>query len=88
MTPPAISNCPTDIPQQFQTNQSSTPISWLEPTADDNETPTPMIKRTRTHEPGEKFTNGTTIVTYTFTDDARNTATCAFIVSVKCKNYY
>ena len=53
-------------------------VTWTEPTATDNSGMTATI--TQTHQPGDSFPVGTTQVTYTFTDQAGNRATCQFEV--------
>jgi gliding motility-associated-like protein len=40
------------------------------------------VTLTSSHQPGDRFPQGTTTVTYTATDDAGNTATCSFDVIV------
>ena len=55
-------------------------VTWTDPTATDNSGITPTV--TQTHQSGDSFNVGTTMVTYTFTDMAGNQATCTFSVSI------
>jgi uncharacterized lipoprotein YddW (UPF0748 family) len=56
-------------------------VSWTEPTATDNCTPS-LVYFTRSHSPGDAFAVGTTTVTYLFKDDAGNTKSTSFDVVV------
>ena len=56
-------------------------VLWTEPTAIDNSGVTPAV--TRSHQPGESFPIGTTIVRYTFTDQAGNFEICSFDIRGK-----
>jgi HYR domain len=78
ITPPAITGCPTNISVSLSSG-CSTAVSWTAPTATDN---CGDVTLTSTHNPGHTFAKGTTLVTYTATDDAGNTATCSFNVTV------
>ena len=55
------------------------PVTWTEPTAVDE---TSAVSVSQTSSPGNAFGLGTTVVTYTFTDDAGNSAICAFAVTI------
>jgi hypothetical protein len=82
VTPPVIADCPADI--TFYTEDGdpaicSQTISWTEPTATDN---CALASFTSDYNPGDAFPVGTNTVTYTATDAAGNTATCAFEVTV------
>lgn len=77
VTVPVLSNCPSTI-YRITTGDYSIG-TWTAPTATDN-CSTPNI--TSSHESGDTFYTGTTIVTYTATDEAGNTATCTFEVIV------
>ncbi|XP_072013682.1 uncharacterized protein [Amphiura filiformis] len=77
---PVISGCPNDIEVQAPAGSTSTPVGWTEPTATDNSGVEPTVVRTRV--PGSSFNVGTTLVRYTFSDQAGNTASCTFNVIV------
>ena len=55
-------------------------ITWAEPSALDDSGVTPVL--VQTHQPGDTFDVGFTIVTYTFTDGSGNSAECTFIVTI------
>ena len=56
-------------------------VTWTEPTASDKCNGT-LTYFSRSHAPGETFTNGKTNVYYVFKDAAGNTSTCTFSVTV------
>lgn len=79
-TPPVIAACiSTDIVGVADAF-CGTSVSWTPPTATDN---CGSLTLTSSHEPGATFSIGTTVVTYTATDDAGNISTCSFNVIVK-----
>jgi hypothetical protein len=78
-SPPVFSGCPANITVTPLLNCKALAL-WIPPTANDN-CGTPDV--TSTHAPGSEFSAGTTTVTYTATDDAGNTATCSFTVTVR-----
>ena len=89
-TRPVITGCPEDVNLQIPSDTIATvSISWEEPTAMDDSGP---VMSSSTHQPGDEFDVGTsTTVTYTFTDDAGNFATCSFVVTLTspgmCSSY-
>jgi hypothetical protein len=77
---PVLSNCPSNIvANTIKANMCSAEATWQEPTFSDN---CPGITVTQSHYSGESFPIGVTTVTYTVTDNAGNTATCSFTVTV------
>ena len=76
---PVISNCPANITVSSVGSCTAT-VTWTAPTATDN-CSTPSL--TASHNPGDIFPAGTTVVTYTATDAAGNVATCTFNVTVE-----
>ena len=78
---PTILSCPQDISQEVSFGVPSTAITWTAPFAIDNSGQPPVV--TSSHDPGSLFSVGTTTVTYTFTDQASNSATCQFMVTVR-----
>ena len=84
-TDPVISNCPSDISLSVGSGVTSVPVTWTEPSAVDE---TSDVALTQSHVPGANFALGSTLVTYTFSDAAGNSAICAFLVSITCKFIY
>ena len=80
MVPPIINGCPDPVSVMIPVEMTSMSITWTEPTATDNSGMTPIV--TQSHQPGDRFSIGTTQVTYTFTDIAGNQAQCSFTVTV------
>ncbi len=95
VTAPTIAGCPPAeaegdgvgldtifVTMQNQGQCGAMVVNWTEPTATDFCSNPADIVRTRTHAPGSFFGFGSTLVTYTFTDEANNTAVCEFVVTV------
>ncbi|MFD2201457.1 HYR domain-containing protein, partial [Shivajiella indica] len=76
---PVISNCPANISVSNDAGSCGAIVNWTAPTATDN---SGLVNLTSNFEPGSFFPVGTTVVTYTATDAAGNTATCSFEVIV------
>ncbi|GIV31517.1 MAG: hypothetical protein KatS3mg029_0868 [Saprospiraceae bacterium] len=78
--PPILLGCPTDT---ITVNNSSgvceAAVTWTPPTASDN---CSTVTLASTHNPGDVFGVGVTMVTYTATDFHGNTASCSFHVEV------
>ncbi len=81
-----IMYCPDAIRRTVEVGDTSEAVSWIEPYATDNSGMAPMV--TMTHEPGDYFTVGVTQVHYTFTDQAGNSATCAFNVHIGNQTFF
>ncbi|MBL7904115.1 MAG: HYR domain-containing protein, partial [Bacteroidales bacterium] len=80
---PVISGCPANITRTAGAGSCTAAVSWTEPTATDNCTPSGSLVWTKSHTPGTVFSVGTTTVTYTATDGAGNvSATCSFTVTI------
>jgi hypothetical protein len=75
---PTISNCPSDI--NIATNQTgcTADVTWTAPTEAD----ACAVSMISTHNSGDNFPLGATVVTYTATDASGNTAECSFTVTV------
>ncbi|XP_070557233.1 hyalin-like [Ptychodera flava] len=75
-----VLSCPVDIERETEAGQPDTDVTWTSPTVTDNsgEVLTPVSEIT----PG-RFPIGTTTVTYTATDNAGNTGSCSFNVTIK-----
>ena len=76
---PVITGCPANISLSTSPTQCSAVVSWTPPTATDN----CGVTLTSTHNPGDTFPVGTTVVVYTAADPAGNTTTCSFTVTVQ-----
>ena len=77
-TPPEVIDCPMDI--TVTTTGTSTIVTWIEPTAEDN---CGLEWIMGDHLPGESFPIGTTLVTYTAIDDCENVTPCTFVITVE-----
>ena len=78
-TAPVLTGCPTDITVSLPSSSCSTNVIWTAPAATDNCT---LASFTPDHASGSSFPKGTTLVTYTATDNSGNTSTCSFNVIV------
>lgn len=76
---PVIDNCPMDISINVAPNSCANTATWTAPTATDN---CPNLNMTSTHDSGDEFMVGNTIVTYFAADASNNTAICTFTVTV------
>ena len=77
-TAPVISNCALSATYTVSVGTSSRIVTWTEPTATDNSGMMPAV--TKSHQPFDSFRVGMTQVTYTFTDQAGNAASCSFTI--------
>ena len=80
MTPPIVTNCPQSITYNLPPSTTSREVTWSEPTAVDNSGSIPAV--TQSHQPGDVFVVGSTEVTYVFTDQSGNEATCSFVINL------
>ncbi len=81
---PVIANCPINISKPSTIGLCATTVSWTEPSVSDNCSADPNIIWTKSHQPGDMFTVGTTTVTYIATDESNNSSlTCSFDVTVE-----
>ncbi|XP_041454283.1 mucin-3A-like isoform X39 [Lytechinus variegatus] len=80
VTAPVINDCPSDITVQTTLGGTAVALTWTEPTATDD---SGSVSSTSTSNPGDSFPVGTTVVVYTFSDDAGNSAVCSFTVTVE-----
>ncbi len=79
-TNPTISNCPSNITVTGDAACNAA-VTWSAPTVSDN---CGSVNITPNYYSGHTFSQGTTTVTYTATDDCGNTSTCSFTVTVNC----
>ncbi|TVR77432.1 MAG: HYR domain-containing protein, partial [Saprospirales bacterium] len=77
---PEIVNCPQDINVVNDPGECGASVEWQLPIAEDN---CPGVELTSSHESGDFFPVGTTVVTYTAIDAAGNTFQCIFEVNVE-----
>ncbi|SFT63392.1 gliding motility-associated C-terminal domain-containing protein [Lishizhenia tianjinensis] len=77
---PSLLNCPTDITVNNTYNLCATNVVWTAPVGLDNCSSTTI---TSTHNPGDEFEIGTTLVTYYVEDAAGNVDSCSFNVIVE-----
>ncbi|XP_071814131.1 uncharacterized protein [Apostichopus japonicus] len=77
---PIISDCPGIITQEIELGLTGTTIFWTEPTATDLSGV--AIVTMRSNAPNDFFTTGLTTVSYTFSDNAGNTAVCTFMIFI------
>ena len=76
---PSIDGMPADMTVSNDMGNCSAEVSWTTPTADDN---CGIASFSANHDPMDDFPVGTTTVTYTATDDAGNTTTASFDITV------
>ena len=81
-TIPVVHNCPSNITSIIEIGQSSQVVSWTEPYATDPAGLRSSNPVTQSHNPGQQFQVGTTMISYTFYDSSGNEATCTFAVVV------
>ena len=78
-TDPLISGCPGDILVNNDPGICNAVVSWIPPVITDNCGSPGVVS---SHNPGDLFPTGTTLVTYTATDNCNNIAVCSFNVIV------
>ncbi|XP_071844152.1 uncharacterized protein [Apostichopus japonicus] len=78
-TPPDVT-CIQDITRIVTIDSTGITVFWTEPTAADNSGVVSL--QSRSHAPGDLFSQGTTQVTYIFVDPSGNNAFCIFTVTV------
>ncbi|MEQ9165851.1 MAG: HYR domain-containing protein [Fulvivirga sp.] len=75
-------NCPDDI--SVETDDSGrAEVSWAEPSVESICT---NFTTSQSHQPGDTFQEGTTLVTYQFTDEFQAVVTCSFNVTVSIRD--
>ena len=77
--PPQILYCPPDQTATYELRQQGVSIIWSEPHATDASGIVNLISRS--YQPGERFSEGTTAVRYVFADASGNEAECTFDVT-------
>ena len=79
--PPVISGCPQSATYTVPLGTLGTIARWTEPTAIDDSGGQPT--KLQSHQSGDSFMVGVTQVTYIFSDQANNQATCEFTITGK-----
>nr|XP_054770576.1 hyalin-like [Lytechinus pictus] len=77
---PPVVNCPPDVTQTVELGTSSRQVFFDTPTVSDNSGSFSLVQAS--HQSGNSFTTGATIVTYTYTDGSGNTASCSFRITI------
>ena len=77
---PVLSSIPANITQNTDPGLPTGVVTWSEPTASDN---SGSVTLTSSHESGEAFPIGVTVVTYTAVDAASNMVTSSFAVLIE-----
>ena len=75
---PVISGCPSDITEGY----CNRAVTWTDPTATDV-CDGAVTYTSRSHNPGDLFSVGTTVVNYVFTDASGKSSTCSFNVTIQ-----
>jgi hypothetical protein len=79
---PVISGSPTDITQVNDQKECNAVVTWTEPSAVDNWTLSGDLEWLSSHKSGEIFDSGVTSVFYTVTDEAGNSQSFEFAITV------
>ncbi len=77
--PPVLANCPASQNLNLVCGAGGQSVSWAPPTASDN---CSSASLTSNFPPGTYFSEGTTVLIYTASDAAGNTATCFFSITL------
>ncbi|GAB3337708.1 hypothetical protein GCM10027429_22480 [Marivirga atlantica] len=79
---PEIINCPNDITVETDDSGSAI-VEWQEPEVNSF---CSVFQAQKSHEPGDTFNEGSTTVTYVFTDSLGNELSCSFVVDVSIRD--
>ena len=79
---PVISGSPTDITQVNDQKECNAVVTWTEPAAVDNWTVSGDLEWVSSHKSGDTFDTGVTTVFYTVTDEAGNSDSFEFAITV------
>jgi gliding motility-associated-like protein len=77
--PPSLVNCPNNVTSPTGIGLCGNTVNWSLPIPTDN----CAASMTSNFNPGQYFNVGSTIVTYTATDESGNSSTCSFQVNVQ-----
>ncbi|XP_038052340.1 uncharacterized protein LOC119725047 [Patiria miniata] len=78
---PMIQSAPTDITEPTDPGLANAVVTWPLPSVTDNDQL--VVTDTRSHDPGDVFPLGQTVVTYNFTDSSGNLVSHQFVVTVE-----
>jgi hypothetical protein len=81
-TAPTITGAPSNINLSATGNNCQLSVNWTAPTVTDD---CGIDSFTSTHNPNDIFSEGTTTVTYTATDNCGNVSTTSFTVTITCQ---
>ena len=81
-TEPPTVTCPADIQQFIGPGQTSTTVTWVEDSIVAIDNSGTVNRRSRSHQPGDRFFIGPTEVTYEFVDPSNNVGSCTFLVTI------
>jgi len=79
---PTITNIPTDITVTGTGSSCNVPVTWTAPTVFDN---CGIATFDANYQSGDLFSEGSTLVIYTATDNCGNSIQAAFLVNVACE---
>ncbi len=79
-TSPVITDCPADLVVNLTGSDCEVAVSWSPPSASDN---CSVSTFSSSHDPGDRFSPGTTVVSYTAQDPSGNETVCSFNVTVE-----
>ena len=83
---PPVIHCPENVAVFAEYGHTETSVTWEAPTVLDNSGQ--VIGMNLSHVPGSSFFIGSTGITYTVWDEARNTGACTFYIEVNGKLWY
>ncbi len=88
MNPPSVV-CPGNITERVGPSSTGTTVSWIEPTATDDSNIQPILI-SRSHVPNISVFNAgaVTPVTYVFSDNSGNRASCSFTIHIIRGKYF
>ena len=86
---PVISGCPRDKTVIYELGERGVLPSWLEPRATDNSGYSILNRKSGfLYQPGFLLTEGSTTVSYVFSDASGNEAVCSFVVTASVGECY
>ena len=80
--PPSVVECPADIEMFTTSGMCSAIVEWTPPVPEPMDNCPGVVIIGSTHDSGDSFQLGTTMVTYTIQDASGNIITCSFTVTI------
>ncbi len=80
--PPSVVACPSDILMTAEPGMCSAIVEWTPPVPEPMDNCPGVVVVSGTHDSGDSFPLGTTMVTYTIQDASGNIVTCSFTVTI------